>query len=63
MKAEPVAIINAIVRFLETVVIMLVVLKVWDISTEGQAAIIASVVALGTVAQTLFARQKVSPVK
>ena len=62
LKREPVAIVAAIVGVVEAAIPMLIALGYLDWSTEQTAAVMAFVIALGTVAGIVVMRYLVTPV-
>lgn len=61
LKREPVAIVGAIVGVNEAAIPMLIALGYLDWSIEQTAAVMAFVIALGTVATILISRYYVTP--
>ncbi|MCI0560384.1 MAG: hypothetical protein MN733_18010 [Nitrososphaera sp.] len=61
MEREPIAIINAVTALIEATILAVVAFG-FDLSTEQVAAIMAVVLAGGTVVQTIMGRNRVSPV-
>ena len=62
-KREPVVVINSVVAVVESAIIFLIAAGFVEMSKEAEVALIALVLAVGTMLQTLFSRQRVSPVE
>lgn len=62
-KREPVVVINSVVAVAETAVIFLVAVGWISISKEAEVALIALVISIGTMVQTLTTRKRVTPVE
>ncbi|MCA9883567.1 MAG: hypothetical protein KC615_03590 [Anaerolineae bacterium] len=61
-KREPVAIINAIVGVIEAGIALLIGLGVINLTADQVGYLMAFVVAVGTLLQTIFVRSQVTPV-
>lgn len=61
MDREPIAIINAVTAFIETVILLFVAFGL-ELTQDQIGAIMAAVIAAGTVVSTVMGRSRVTPV-